>query len=43
MRLGVNTRWYSGRHDEAYPGNKDRGSGCATALILERPWHEDDE
>ena len=43
LRLNVNTRWYVGRHDEAYPDNKDRGSGSAKALILERPWHNDAE
>ena len=43
VRLNVNKRWYAGRHDEAYAGNQDKGSVSARALILQRPWHHDDE
>ena len=43
VRLNVYTKWYAGRHDEAYEGNQNRGSGTAKALILHRPSHDDDE
>ena len=43
MRLNVNKKWYYGRHEVAYPDNRDKGSGGARALVLERPAHDDDE
>ena len=43
IRLNVNSRWYAGRHDEAYTDNENKGRGKTKALILERPWHDDDE
>ena len=42
VRLNVNTKWYVSRHDEVDASNRDKGEGCARALILRRPWHDDE-
>ena len=43
VRLDVNTKWYYGRHEETYTGEKETGHEIVPALILRRPWRDDAE
>ena len=43
IRLNVNSRWYYGRHEETYKGEKETSHKTVPALILQRPWHDDEE
>ena len=43
VRLNVNTKWYYGRHEESYPGDKETEHEIVPALIFRRPWRDDAE
>ena len=39
VRLDVNAKWYYGRHEETYAGEKETEHETVPALVLRRPWH----
>ncbi len=42
VHLNANTRWYYGRHEEAYAGDRDKGAATVRALVFRRPWHDEE-
>ena len=43
IRLNANSSWYYGRHEEAYADEKKTNQKTVPALILSRPWYNDEE
>ena len=43
VSLNVNSAWYYGRHEQAMTSDKQTSHETARALLLRRPWHDDEE